>query len=71
MFFWLLFFADRSSLTKGGGWGAGVGIWSTLKWKLEQTCVQTSLSSLFSLPLSVGACGGQCSDAGMLALIHM
>lgn len=70
-FLGLLFFADRSLLTKGGGWAGGVGIWSALKWKLEQTCVQTSLSSLFSLPLSVGACGGQRSDAGMLAFIHM
>ena len=70
-FLGLLFFADRSLLTKGGGWAGGVGIWSALKWKLKQTCVQTSLSSLFSLPLSVGACGGQRSDAGMLAFIHM
>lgn len=51
-----VFVADRSLLTRGGGWGGeGGGIWSTLKWKPKRTCVQTSLSSLFSLPSVSGS----------------
>ena len=48
--------ADRSPLTRDGGGGEDEGGGGrsvcTLEWKPTRTCVQTSLSSLFSLVLS-------------------
>lgn len=60
--FFLLPPHPKGLTNKRSGVGDGGGE-AFVMWKPTRTCVETRLSTLLSLCLSGGACGGQCSDA--------